>query len=128
MGAWGLGLFNSDHDLDIVADLSHEADCELYHPDDVEETRKKLDGGMLAQMTQKRWKDANDPSKCQDCFSRPDYNLVILGACAMTVGAVLPAELKTFMENNYRKVGLMRDALTQMEIGLKEYVCRPPSR
>ena len=122
MGAWGLGLFQSDYDWDVVGDLSDEAGTDLLHPEDVAKARKILDSGVLDKMVAKLLPDARDPIKCAEFFGeRPNYKLVILGACAMQVGAKVPEEVMQFMKENYRKINLQRDALTQMEIGLREY-------
>lgn len=122
MGAWGLGLFQSDHDLDIVAGFSDEASCELYYPENIEASRKCLDDGALERMVRKRWSDGHNANKCRGYGDRPDYELVLLGACAMTMGAKLPPDLKEYMQEKYRGVGLMRDAIKQMEKGLRELV------
>lgn len=126
MGAWGLGLFESDDDLDILCELSNAADCDLQPHADIEAARQRLNTGVLSRLVQQRMPDATNPAMCGD-FPREsaDYIMVILGAAAMQVGAVLPLELKNFMSAHYRSIGLQRDGLVQMEKALREYASSP---
>ena len=42
-GAWGYGIFESDHDQDIVSDLSHEAGLDELEEAAVEKDPSKKD-------------------------------------------------------------------------------------
>ena len=151
MGAWGLGIFQSDYDYDIISYLDNDAGLRSLedearakaqaagHPSakkdreggrdhihfsvyadlcsDVKAVREHLDGGVLGKMHQQRKAKLNDDTE----YFRPGYILVILGACAMSLGCALPTELREYMKMNFEKVGLMRDALVQVRKALKEY-------
>jgi hypothetical protein len=85
MGAWGFGLFQSDGDLDAIADLGAMIDLDLYYPDEPEQVRRELDGGkLLATFKTLRAEGAV-------------YELVLLAAAAMQLGAKLPREYKTLL-------------------------------
>jgi len=123
MGAWGLGLFENDSELDHVGDFSHEAGVEVGDPDKYDEARKVLDSEVLAKMVKKRMPDATNSAKISRGWGvdrSPDYVLVILGACAMQVGAKLPEGLREFMDAKWRELGFQRDGKIQMEHALKE--------
>ncbi|KAK4545248.1 hypothetical protein LTR36_003428 [Oleoguttula mirabilis] len=177
-GAWGLGLFQSDYDYDIIQELSQEAGLWLLEADDAkqgkvgvyieaiekadrgeanaqgirnlehkradetEATRKpneiyysiyaKLcshpkrvkayleNSGMLNKLIRDRLARLNAPDAKKDTF-RPGYAVVLLGACAMSLGCNLPVEFFQHLRASYAhqtRVGLMRDAITQMSKAL----------
>lgn len=177
-GAWGLGLFQSDYDYNIIQELNHEAglwdleeadakpsktgvyiealrkagrgeegpdyvrNIEHKHADETTATKKpneiyysiyaKLcsdpkrvkayleDSGALAKMIRDRLARLNAPDPKKDAF-RPGYVVVLLGACAMTLGCNLPVEFFQHLRASYAhrtRVGLMRDAITQMSKAL----------
>ncbi|KAF2019980.1 hypothetical protein BU24DRAFT_439880 [Aaosphaeria arxii CBS 175.79] len=121
MGCWGPDLFQSDHDYDIVSELTHEAgvyDLEnaerakasagdeihysLYAPlcTNVPAVRQHLDGGVLEKLiTEKEKSLAIVPKDPLANFGRdPCYVLVLLGACAMTLGCKLPDSYLTLLK------------------------------
>lgn len=56
---------------------------------------------------------------CKTCYG-PSYQLCLLGACAMTLGARIPKRHRKVMREVYRDVGFMRDAVTQLGIALDQ--------
>ncbi|KAK8198593.1 hypothetical protein M8818_006460 [Zalaria obscura] len=128
MGAWGLGLFQSDYDFDLISELSAEAgldvmgDETLYRPDNPEKIRTMLNNGVLAQLFVKYAAAAAQPAKASEWWGPPAYRLVLLGALAMQLGCIISSEYKQYLTDNYRKVGLMRDSLVQMSEALASYV------
>lgn len=50
----------------------------------------------------------------------PAYQLVIAGACFMSLGCTLPPAFKQWLKQNYTQVGLMRDGLRQMKKALDD--------
>ena len=48
----------------------------------------------------------------------PRYKFVLLGACAISLGCTLPSAFKDCLKKNYKSVGLMRDAVKQMDKAL----------
>ncbi|KAF1982504.1 hypothetical protein K402DRAFT_407523 [Aulographum hederae CBS 113979] len=127
MGAWGLGLFQSDYDDDLISELHTEAGLpkfvdgddmknfrSLYAPFDSNPsiTRNHLDSGVL------------EPHK-KDRFP-PAYIVVIIGALAMGLGCRLLQGLRNLMNDNYLEIGLMRDSKTQIEKALEVYCDRSP--
>lgn len=117
MGAWGYGLFQSDHDYDIVSDLTYEvgldklqsdaearagiADGErsdfyytLYCPSDVKVVREYLETpnatgtSPLAKALTKWQAKASGPRTGMD-YPDPGYIFVLLGACMEFVHPVI---------------------------------------
>ncbi|KAF2875805.1 hypothetical protein BDV95DRAFT_626225 [Massariosphaeria phaeospora] len=144
MGAWGHGLFQSDHDFEIVSELTHDAgldriaedanakakaanpknedDRGVYYSiygggDDREFVRKHLDSGALEYMIAEKEANMLAPPKR---FELPDlcYVYVLLGACAMTLGCQLPDEYIGMLKKVYREGGLMPEAQEQMRKAL----------
>lgn len=63
MGAWGLGLFDSDHDLDLIGDIGDDAELELLEP----KIRERLETTHSAHVEAHRAGGKEDePLKC-DC-------------------------------------------------------------
>lgn len=58
-----------------------------------------------------------DPVSKKD-YPAPAYILVILGACAMTLGCSLAPSFADWLSANFEEVGLMRDGLVQMRTAL----------
>jgi hypothetical protein len=85
---------------------------------DPELVRKHLDSGVLAKLVAKKQKKVDAlGTKPLDIFD-PRYELVLLGACAMSLGCTLPPSFKDHLKKNYKSVGLMRDAVKQMDKAL----------
>ncbi|SMR48205.1 unnamed protein product [Zymoseptoria tritici ST99CH_1A5] len=174
MGAWGLGLFDSDHDLDLIGDIGDDAELKLLEP----KIRERLETTHSAHVESHQAAGKEDgPLKCH-CVEQmefiypslrpyenkdlvrqhlegpgsadgsksratslvekyrselksgndirvawgPGYKLILLGVCYMQLGMVLPAGLRDTMRRIYRVVGLMRDALKQVEHAVRDYV------
>lgn len=154
MGAWGLGLFESDHDFDAISDMSHAAGLEGLegkararykeeHPIRAAKDKKKglddlpllsiyagnsyatdlvrehLNSGALLKLIEQKQAAMNDKSdELTSTFAL--YEFVLLGACAMTLGCNLPANYKAQLAAKYRKSGMMRDAVVQMQMALSD--------
>ncbi|KAF1950442.1 hypothetical protein CC80DRAFT_578477 [Byssothecium circinans] len=145
MGAWGYGLFQSDHDFDLVSDLTGEAGLykleeeavekakaegadektirhisySIYFPSDLEFVRQHLDSGVLAKMVQEKEAAMLAPPKEGEwVFNDPCYAYVLLGACAMSLGCHLPDSYISMLKKVYTEGGLMPDALKQMKKAL----------
>ena len=139
-----LGLFQSDHDLDMVGDFEHEAGLEKLEEAAIAEAkaagktdeeikgiyytmygggsaqdviRRHLDSGVLLELIEK-WqaKLLAVPEEFQ--FFDPCYEYVLLGACAMTLGCTLPESYLSMLKRVYTEGGLMPDALKQMKKAL----------
>ncbi|OCL10414.1 hypothetical protein AOQ84DRAFT_427190 [Glonium stellatum] len=130
MGAWGLGLFQSDYDYEVVDQLASEAGLrcsssqQLLHPKDPDQVRRHLNSGILSALITKYMAiHSAHPSlrESKQDFATPSYKLVIIGALAMQLGCHLSKEFKAWLGGNYGKVGLMRDATKQMMEGLAVY-------
>lgn len=65
----------------------------------------------IASMAEKKHKDRHN------CFG-PSYQLCLLGACAMTLGARIPEQDRSVMREVYKDVAFMRDAVIQLETAL----------
>ena len=191
MGAWGLGLFQSDHDYDLITTLDEEAglaelekrvkgpdyvppppgptNCQVMFAQagraryvgqnpainamdrlnkgvepnysiyahfcaDVDEVRKHLDSGVLAAMLADKEErmlapdaseeDSADRSRTAFAgagLAGPGYEFVFLSACAMSLGCSIPEHYMNVMRKVYMCVGLMEDAVKQMDKALKKY-------
>jgi len=154
MGAWGLGLFESDHDFDQISYMCRDAGLEALegkakkryqreHPiqaardkkkgiDDtplltiyakdsyaVDLVRKHLDSGALLKLIEQKKTSMNDKTD-KLAASYALYDFVLLGACAMTLGCKLPGDYRAQLAAKYRKSGLMRDAVVQMQMALSD--------
>jgi hypothetical protein len=135
-------LFQSDHDLDIVGDLSYEVGLnELAHAaeaeakaagkseeeikriyydingqmcSDIPAVRAHLDSGVLAKLIKE--KEAKMLGK-EGAFSFQDpcYVYILLDACAMTLGCNLPDSYVSMLKKVYKEGCLMPDAVQQMK-------------
>ncbi|SMR61979.1 unnamed protein product [Zymoseptoria tritici ST99CH_1E4] len=86
---------------------------------DPEKIRLHLDCGILhPHMTRLSQEVTNANSYWRTDPYGPGYQLVMLGCCAMTLGAHLTSTEKDVMRAHYRTVHFMRDAVTQIEIAL----------
>ncbi|SMY29822.1 unnamed protein product [Zymoseptoria tritici ST99CH_1A5] len=86
---------------------------------DPEKIRLHLDCGILHQhMTRLSQEVTNANSYWRTDPYGPGYQLVMLGCCAMTLGAHLASAEKDMMRAHYRTVHFMRDAVTQIETAL----------
>ncbi|EME45516.1 hypothetical protein DOTSEDRAFT_128531 [Dothistroma septosporum NZE10] len=86
------------------------------HPEVV---RKYLDDGALSRVTADLRRKINAAHEwwLKDCYG-PGYHLCILGACTMTLGAVLSNQDKAAIRAVYKNCELMRDAVTQLDAAL----------
>ena len=100
MGCWGLGLFQSDHDLDVEATLADEAGVDsFYVPEDPSAVRATLEkDGKLSSMFDK-WQTRGGGD---DIFMTPKYSAVILGTCAMELGAKIKDRHLDLLRNIYK--------------------------
>jgi hypothetical protein len=114
MGAWGLYLFQSDQELDIIDDLSSEIGVDLHLHEteaDKEAARTTLDAGKFVQVF--------DGLKRQS--PRPMWELVMLTACAMEVGAKVDKARRQYIRRIYKNSGTLPGGVKQMDKALKEY-------
>lgn len=124
MGCWGLGLFQSDHDYDVVSELSGEAGVDrLYTPDDPAALRDVLEkDGKLSKMFDK-WETRGDG---YGIGTTPKYSTVILGACAMEVGAKIEERHLSLLRNIYSSCGLYEEGERQMKVRTLRTRCLRP--
>ena len=96
----------------------------LLHPKDPDQVRQHLDSSVLSTLVTK-YVAMNEihPSLREPKYSltTPPYKLVIIGTLAMQLGCHLSGEFRAWLEENYRKAGLMRHATNQMNEGLAAY-------
>lgn len=111
MGYWGEYLFQSDADLDTVAELSDRAGLELYAMEAEDETaaRKAFDDGKFDKLF--------DEIRAE----KKKRTLVFLTMVAMQMGARVKSNQRNLVEQIYKKAHLMAGAEKQAEKALKEY-------
>jgi hypothetical protein len=147
MGAWGYsntpslsiiashklthqGLFQSDHDLDIVDELCYEAGLnepanaaeaqakaagksdkeikDIYYTlsaqtcSDIPAVRAHLDSGMLAKLIKEKEDKMLAEEQEPFSFRDPCYIYILLGACAMTLGCQLPDSYISMLKELYK--------------------------
>lgn len=80
--------------------------------------RKHLESGVLDRMINARL----EKIKVGDLgiYGHPGYELVLLAVCAMEYGCKLSEPFLDHLRRNIRSVGLMRDAVTQVDIALND--------
>jgi len=100
--------------------------------DDVELVREHLDSGALQKLIahfqaivdekSKIMKDKDvsedDQMTAESEHDRALYDMVLLGACAMSLGCKIPGNYKELLIKLYRTTELQRDALGQMQVAL----------
>lgn len=172
MGAWGLGLFENDHDYDRVSELDEEAGLHALEDEakkrskqqqhfpamkgdgstkqsgnntsennateaqgdsddfstlsmcgglcaDIPLVREHLDSGVLLKLI--KGKTAKmDAASDEWGLSWAVYDLVLLGACAMSLGCKIPDVFKSLLIKHYLSSELQRDALLQMQVALDD--------
>jgi hypothetical protein len=99
------------------------------HPKDPDQVCQHLDSGVLSTLVTKYVAmDEIHPSLREPKYSltTPSYKLVIIGTLAMQLGCHLSEEFRAWLEENYRKVDLMRNATNQMNEGLAAYKNEKP--
>lgn len=87
---------------------------------DPERIKNYLDGDILESMIKRHMARCHDP-KAKANLKRPGYVVVLLGACAMSLGCSLPTDFFEHLRATYAhstRVGLMRDAASQMSKAL----------
>lgn len=89
------------------------------HCSDVTMVRDHLDSGALLTLIEQKRAAMNDKT---DKFtaSYALYDFVLLAACAMTLGCNLPTDYRAELAAKYRKSGLMRDSVVQMQLALSD--------
>lgn len=87
---------------------------------DPDKIRKHLDSGVLAQLFAKY--QTKLPEKAVGGYHKDGYKFILLGACAMSLGCHIPHSTMSLIRRHYKSVGLMRDALTQMEKALNSRI------
>jgi hypothetical protein len=104
----------------------------VYAPfcSDVKVVHEHLNSGTLVEMlVEKEWKMLLDEKAASFDSAGPGYEFVFLGACAMSLSCTIPEHYKTAMRKVFMCVGLMQDAVTQMDEALnsaKPYVDGEP--
>lgn len=83
---------------------------------DIPFVREYLNNGALFELVQKT------AAKVQDEWGlyNTGYQLLLIGACAMTLGCKLPTFLRNFMHKNYRSVGFRNAAIEQLRKALSD--------
>ncbi|OCK93408.1 uncharacterized protein K441DRAFT_723560, partial [Cenococcum geophilum 1.58] len=119
-GAWGLGLFQSDYNYDVIDEPTNESGLRpndndwqwLLHPKDPDQSTSRL-WRSLDTCHEYIAMDKIHPSLREPRYSltTPSYKLVIIGAPAMQLGCHLSSEFRAWLEENYRKVGFMNEGL-----------------
>ena len=138
-----LGLFQSDHDYDMIsnanaeaglhkleedtvakAKASGDADAEehfyysMYEPSHPAVVREYLDSGILVELLKKKKVKMLEPPSQWDFLSDPCYAYVLVSACAMSLGCTLPSDDLILLKKVYTEGGLMPGALKQMHKAL----------
>ena len=72
------------------------------HCDDIELVRKHLDSGVLSDMLAKKEVDMLAVGPKDHPYPDPGYIFVLLGACAMTTGCVIPEQYKASMRKVFK--------------------------
>jgi hypothetical protein len=104
---------------------AHECDDELRyslyaklcsHPEIV---RRFMDDGVLRRMMDQCSRELNEANDYWKSHAYgPGYLLMLLGCCAMTLGAELNQQDRDIMQAHCRSVSLLRDAIKQVEEAL----------
>ncbi|KXT07561.1 hypothetical protein AC578_10195 [Pseudocercospora eumusae] len=136
MGAWGYGLFQSDHDYDEISDLDaaagfhfmqKEAETKgekhvrisLYDPSDPTFVRKYLDAsGTLDEMIEKYTAEAAAAKTDKWDYGQREYRLCLMGACFMMLGCNLSDDFLDLLRDKFTGCGFMPDALKQLDAAL----------
>ncbi|KAI6789545.1 hypothetical protein KC332_g11702 [Hortaea werneckii] len=137
MDAWGLGLFQSFLDLDLIFEFDHELGlyelarkaeehdgaesnsriysikANLCYPKEaVDSAKKLLENGRLAELVA-RYEAKMQTGDDSDVMP-PGYKLSIIGACAMTLGCHLEPSFINLLKRIYPKNLQMPDSNMQM--------------
>ncbi|CAK4028703.1 Hypothetical predicted protein [Lecanosticta acicola] len=72
---------------------------------------------MAQHLTEKYTKKMEEEQLLRNPFGA-GYKVVILGACLMSLGCILPDRFRATLKRIYPEVGLLRDGLRQMEKAL----------
>ncbi|KAF7192537.1 Zinc finger MYND domain-containing protein 10 [Pseudocercospora fuligena] len=136
MGAWGYGLFQSDHDYDEISDLDatagfhfmqEEAEAKgekdvrisLYGPSDPDFIRKYLEAsGTLDEMIEKYTAEAAVAKTDKWDYGQREYRLCLMGACFMMLGCNLSDDFLDLLRDKFTGCGFMLDALKQLDSAL----------
>ncbi|KAI4092287.1 MAG: hypothetical protein LQ344_003531 [Seirophora lacunosa] len=116
MGAWGYGLFQSNSDLDVLADISadlaklvNESEIRLYCPEDPKHVAAKLNGGafhkLLSEYKGLGWK----------------HGVILLGAATMWLCGYIAQDDMHFLRATLQSTPMTDQAKAQMEKGLEVY-------
>lgn len=143
MGAWGLGLLSSDHDLDVICDLDEE--CGLYKLSEDARLKAVADGmserdsyqfnyslhasqcsnakiardflestGALSKLI-KDWKAKALGPRDPKYWGDQRYTLCLIGLGGMSHGCHLAEGFLDTMRDIFTDCGFMRDALKQID-------------
>jgi hypothetical protein len=85
---------------------------------DTETVKLHLDSGVLAEMLAKKETVMLTKKSSATIYAGPGYEFVLLGACAMSLGCVIPEHYMARMRDVYTYAGLMRDGVMQMNEAL----------
>ncbi|KAF2091835.1 hypothetical protein K490DRAFT_53017 [Saccharata proteae CBS 121410] len=126
MGYWGYELFASDHAIQIVGEISADADIDFIEAISSEKDRTAakatLDNGLLAKLVQE-YQEGLEHSR--GLYSR-DHKLIILTALAMEVGAHVDNILRQDIKARNETLGIPKLAKAQMGEALNVYVSGAP--
>ncbi|EME79241.1 uncharacterized protein MYCFIDRAFT_199064 [Pseudocercospora fijiensis CIRAD86] len=136
MGAWGYGLFQSDHDYDEISGLDAEAgfhfmqeeaeakgeknvNIGLFDPSDPDFIRKYIEAsGTLDEMIAKYTAAAAAAKTDKWDRGQRDYRLCLMGACFMMLGCKLSDDFLDLLRDKFTNCGFMPDALKQLDAAL----------
>lgn len=106
MGAWGLGLFQSDHDLDLVAELDWRAGCQKQ-----DLVLRSMNAIVMGKMTARQAKDYETEIK-QD----PRLDLSKSNSSLYAENATSPESVRKFVEDPKfgREQGSDKSTVTEM--------------
>lgn len=87
---------------------------------DVGLVRDHLDSGVLQNLIDWKKAEIDEKSRTMDKWNHSIavYDLILLGACAMSLGCKISSDFKDLLIAKYRTTDLQRDALGQMQVAL----------
>jgi hypothetical protein len=122
MGAWGLGLFQSDSDLDMLCDLGADMELDLYFPEDREHVRKELDEGKFST----KFAELRTTKPTRGSFYDPKYLLILLTAAGMELGVTITDDQRGYVKKVVERVHMYPEAHDDMVRALAEYKSGSP--
>lgn len=119
---------NSDEDKNAEKVVKSDDELDLYfavhlnNPKFPALVREHLDAGALAKLVKKYY----PPSRRSKRWTEDQYPLVLIAACAMQLGCILPPGFRNDLKSNYQRLELMDDAEVQIRVACDEYINGKP--